>query len=292
MTMEAIMMGRYIQVEDGVKLFVQDLGEGIPVIFLHGWPANQLMFEYQFSRLPMNGYRCIGIDFRGFGKSDAPWDGYTYDRMADDVRAVIDELGLENAVLVGFSMGGAIAIRYMARHQGHGIAQLALMGAAAPVFVKRPDFDYGLMTADDFTENMIEATYEDRPKMLSTFGLEFTHSKKRAGMMMWLETLCLQASHHGTIKAAIALRDEDLRGDLSAVTVPTVIFQGMKDKICDPQFAQLLSEAITDARVVPFDHSGHAMMFDEMDKFNKELLLFLDQMAATNQIPRPASQNL
>ncbi|ANF94900.1 alpha/beta fold hydrolase [Paenibacillus bovis] len=284
-------MGKYIQVEDGVKLFVQDLGEGIPVIFLHGWPSNHLMFEYQFSRLPLDGYRCIGIDFRGFGKSDAPWEGYTYDRMADDLRAVIDELQIENAVLIGFSMGGAVAIRYMARHQGHEIAQLALMGAAAPVFTKRADFDHG-MDPDDVTSNLIEATYQDRPKMLGKFGLDFTHSKTKAGMMVWLESLCLQASHHGTIKAAIALRDEDLRGDLSAVTVPTVIFQGTKDKICDPDLAQLLSESITDARVVLFEHSGHAMMFDEMDKFNKELLLFLNQMAATNQIPRPASQNL
>ncbi|WP_411344370.1 alpha/beta fold hydrolase [Paenibacillus sp. WLX1005] len=285
-------MGKYVQVEDGVKIFVQDIGEGIPVIFLHGWPANHLMFEYQFSRLPLDGYRCIGIDFRGFGKSDAPWEGYTYDRMADDLRAVIDDLGIENAVLAGFSMGGAVAIRYMARHQGHGIAQLALMGAAAPVFVKRPDFDYGLMDADDLTADLIEATYEDRPKMLGQFGLKFTKSKTKAGMMVWLETLCYQASHHGTIKAAMALRDEDLRGDLSAINVPTVIFQGMKDKICDPQFAQLLSESITDARVVPFESSGHAMMFDEMEKFNEELLLFLNQMATTNQIPRPASRNM
>ena len=289
--MEAIRMGKYIQVEDGVKLFVQDLGEGIPVIFLHGWPSNHLMFEYQFSRLPLDGYRCIGIDFRGFGKSDAPWEGYTYDRMADDLRAVIDELQLENAVLVGFSMGGAVAIRYMARHQGHGIAQLALMGAAAPLFTKREDFDHG-MDPDTVTSHLIEATYKDRPKMLSKFSLDFTHSKTKAGMMVWLESLCLQASHHATIKAAIALRDEDLRGDLSAVTVPTVIFHGTKDKICPPDLAQLLSESITDAHVVLFEHSGHAMMFDEMDKFNKELLLFLNQMAAANQIPRPASQNL
>jgi non-heme chloroperoxidase len=65
------------------------------------------MFEYQFTELPKHGYRCIGIDLRGFGDSDKPWDGYNYDTMADDVKAVLDTLNIENAALVGFSMGGA-----------------------------------------------------------------------------------------------------------------------------------------------------------------------------------------
>ncbi|WP_323131813.1 alpha/beta hydrolase [Paenibacillus xylanilyticus] len=109
-------MGQYVQVEDKVKIYIEDIGQGVPVIFLHGWPANHLMFEYQYTLLASHGYRCIGMDIRGFGKSDAPWESYSYDRMADDLRAVIDELQLENAALVGFSMGGAIASRYMSRH--------------------------------------------------------------------------------------------------------------------------------------------------------------------------------
>jgi non-heme chloroperoxidase len=77
------------------------------------------MFEYQFTELPKHGYRCIGIDLRGFGDSDKPWNGYNYDTMADDVKVVLDTLNnIENATLVGFSMGGAISIRYMARHNG------------------------------------------------------------------------------------------------------------------------------------------------------------------------------
>lgn len=268
-------MGRYIQVEENVKIYVEDIGEGTPVIFLHGWPANHKMFEYQFSRLPANGYRCIGIDFRGFGKSDAPWESYSYDRLADDVRTVIDELGVTGATLFGFSMGGAVAIRYMARHNGHGIKSLVLAGAAAPVFTKRDDFDYG-MNPEEFTEQMIVAAFEDRPKMLTKLGLQFTKTKTKAGMMIWLQSLCLQASHHGTVKAALSLREEDLRSDLSKIKVPTVIFHGAKDKICEPNLAKLTSEAIAGSRLIMFEESGHAMMFDEQAKFNEELLLFLN----------------
>ena len=91
---------------------------------MHGWPVNYKMFEYQMNVLPNHGIRTIAMDFRGYGLSDKPSTGYDYDRMADDVRAVIDDLGLTDAILAGFSMGGAIAAHYMARHQGHGYPSL------------------------------------------------------------------------------------------------------------------------------------------------------------------------
>ena len=81
---------------------------GNPVGFI--WlPVNYNMFEYQFIELPKHGYRCIGIDLRGFEILTSLGDGYNYDTMADDVKVVLDTLNIENATLVGFSMGGAIS---------------------------------------------------------------------------------------------------------------------------------------------------------------------------------------
>jgi len=136
-------------VEPGVRVAVYDWNQQgkNAVFFIHGWPIDHNMFEYQFNILPQNGYRCISMDLRGFGKSDAPWTGYTYDRMADDVYEVIKTLNVPRLTLVGFSMGGAIAIRYMARHRGYKVSKLALWSAAAPSFTRRPDYPYG-MTAD------------------------------------------------------------------------------------------------------------------------------------------------
>jgi len=95
-----------IETTNGVKINVEDLGgTGKPVVFIHGWPVIHKMFEYQFTELPKHDYRCIGIDLRGFGDSDKPWNGYNYDAMADDVKAVLDTLKIENAALVGFSNG-------------------------------------------------------------------------------------------------------------------------------------------------------------------------------------------
>jgi len=135
-----------IRTTNGVNINVEDIGAGKPIVFIHGWPVNHKMFEYQFTELPKHGYRCIGIDLRGFGDSDKPWDGYNYNSMADDVKAVLDTLNLQNVTLVGFSMGGAIAIHYIARHQGSHISKLVLLGAAAPCFTKREDFHMVLIS--------------------------------------------------------------------------------------------------------------------------------------------------
>ena len=136
----------YIEVEPGVRIFVEDINPGgsKTVLWIHGWPLNHQTFEYQYDMLPRNGVRCVGIDLRGYGNSSKPWSGYGYDRMADDIRVVVDAMGLNNFTLAGHSMGGAIAIRYMARHNGYRVGRLALLAAAAPSFTQRPGYPYGM----------------------------------------------------------------------------------------------------------------------------------------------------
>ena len=117
-------MGYYVTVENNVNIFVEDLNpEGEKtILFLHGWPGSHKLFEYQFDQMPKHGFRCIGIDTRGFGDSDKPFSGYDYDTLADDVRQVVETLKLKNFTLLGHSTGGAIAIRYMGRYKGYGVS--------------------------------------------------------------------------------------------------------------------------------------------------------------------------
>jgi non-heme chloroperoxidase len=268
-------MGHFIEVEKGVKIFAEDIGEGQPVLFLHGWPVSHKMFEYQINELPEKGYRFIGIDLRGYGKSDRSKEGYDYDTMADDVRAVIDDLKLENVVLAGFSMGGPIAIRYMARHEGHKVSKLMLLAAAAPLFTQRADYPYGLSKEE--TDDIITNLLTDRPAMLAEFGKMFFESELSEEFKEWFHGLGLEASSYATIKSAEALRDEDGRSDLGKVNVPTAIFHGKKDQICPFEFTEAMSEGIQYSFVIPFENSGHGLFFDEKEKFNSELFRFLEQ---------------
>jgi non-heme chloroperoxidase len=249
----------YVEVQRNVKILVQDLNPDgkKPIVFIHGWPVNHKMFEYQFNVLPQYGFRCIGLDLRGFGGSDRPWEGYSYDRLADDVFKVIESLKVKAVTLVGFSMGGPIAIRYMARHSGYKVTKLVLLSAAAPSFTQHAGYPFGM--TKEAVNKLIAQTYQNRPQMLTDFGAMFFASKVTPSFMNWFQSLGLEASGHGTIKTAISLRDEDVGPDLQKIQVPTGIFHGVLDKICPFDFAVIQHQAIQGSKLYRFEHSGHGV---------------------------------
>ncbi len=267
-------MSHYIPVEPNVKLYVEDLNpEGKPIlVFLHGWPGSHELFEYQLDVLPALGFRCIGIDQRGFGKSDRPFHGYDYDRLSDDVRCVMEALQLEHVTLIGHSTGGAIAIRYMARHKGFGVSRLVLCAAAAPSLIMRPDFPYGL--PEQSVLDMIRNTYEDRPKMLMNFGDSFFYQYITEAFSRWFFSLGLQAAGWSTVAVEKTWINEVLFEDMKCIRVPTLILHGIHDKIILPPLGEIQQKLIRNSKLVLFRYSGHGLFYDEKEKFNEELCHF------------------
>ncbi len=265
-----------IQVEPEVYVYANDINPSSrkTILFLHGWPGNYKLFEYQYNRLCCLGYRCIGLDTRGFGNSDKPWGGYSYDRMADDVRCVIETLNLRDIVLCGHSTGGAIAIRYMARHKGWGVSKLVLCAAAAPSLIQRPDFPYGLKAED--IQKMIQATYADRPLMLRDFGSVFFHRKVSEPFSDWFFQLGLEAAPWSTIAVEKTWIKEVLFCDMDEIRVPTLILHGIHDQVCLYHLAVAQHCAIRNSVLIPFENSGHGLFYDEADKFNYELARFAE----------------
>ena len=263
----------YIQVESGVQLFVRDWGKGQPVIFLHGWPYSHEMFEYQFVELAQR-YRCIGIDLRGYGKSDKPWCDYSFDLMADDLKKVIEALGLTEITLLGFSMSGAICIRYMARHKSAYVTKLVLMSAAAPCLTKKPDFPQG-MDAKVF-DGFIEGIKSNRAHTIAELNQATFNRPISPELNNWFIQLGMAASPHATIMGAVALRDADLRVDLNKITVPTAIFHGEQDKTAPINItAEVNHREIKNSELIRFRNSGHNLFYDEKDKTNRELIGFI-----------------
>lgn len=259
-------MGYYVTVEPGIKLYVEDLNpEGSKtIVFLHGWPLSHKQFEYQFNILPFVGYRCIGIDWRGFGKSDKPISGYNFDRLADDIRAIVDKLKLENFTLVGHSTGGAIAIRYMSRHNGYGVSKLVLIDAAAPV-------GFSTETASEF----ITLALNDRPKMMREVEENFFFQYITNPFSQWFFEMGLEAAGWSTIEIIITLRDEELYADLPKILVPTLIVHGVHDKVIPISQAYELNRQIKNSQLVTFHYSGHGLFWEERDKFNELLMEFI-----------------
>lgn len=270
-------MGYYITVDGNVNIFVEDLNPECKktILFLHGWPGSHKLFEYQFDVFPQMGFRCIGLDTRGFGDSDKPFCGYNYDRLADDVKEVIDALGLEDIILAGHSTGGAIAIRYMARYQGYGVSKLALFAAAAPSLIKRPNFPYG---ADKETvTKIIDGTYADRPQMLADFGNIFFFQHITEPFSQWFFQLGLQAAGWATAAIANTWINEVLFSDCKMINVPTLIIHGIHDQVVPFDLGEVQNQLIKNSTLIPFEFSGHASFYDQKDEFNQTLAYFANK---------------
>ena len=298
----------YIEIENNIFLHIRDWGKGKTIVFLPGWPLGHEMFEYQFMQLPQRGYRCLGISMRGFGKSSKPWGEYSYDVFADDLQSVLDSLNLNNVTLVGFSMGGAIALHYMARHKGARIDNLVLCGAAAPCFTKRAGFPFGLETG--VVDSLIELCNSDRAKLNADFGSIFFKDNNAVTpqLLEWFQSLGMKASPHATAACLATLRDADLRGDIKSVKVPTVLFHGVHDRICPFELAETMTApaeamptggeamavgaeamsageeptagGVRGATLIRFENSGHALFYEERVKFNEELINFIEKKSA------------
>ncbi|MBO1002698.1 alpha/beta fold hydrolase [Pseudogracilibacillus auburnensis] len=259
-------MGYFVNVESGVNLYVEDLNpEGNKtIVFLHGWPLSHKQFEYQFDVLPAMGYRCIGIDWRGFGNSDKPFSGYTLDRLADDIRTVVGTLQLENFALVGHSTGGSIAIRYMSRYSGYGVSQLVLVAAAAPTGFSTETANRYLMQA-----------LNDRPKMMQEVIDGFFFQYITGPFSDWFFQMGMQAAGWSTAEIIVLLRDENLYEDLPKIVAPTLIIHGIHDKVIPFSQAEELNQIIPNSRLEPFKYSGHGTFWEERDKFNRLLTQFI-----------------
>jgi non-heme chloroperoxidase len=266
----------YIEVEKNVKLHVTDLGEGQPIVLIHGWPLSDAMYEYQYAYFIEKGYRVIGISLRGFGLSDKPGGKYDYDVFADDIKIVLDKLKIENATIGGFSMGGATVIHYVAKYNAAHVSKMALFGAAAPVWTKRADFNYGFWTKED-VNGLISLNNTNRPQLLANFGTIFSANETSvsAGLGVWLGTIQAQASPYAMAQGLQTLRDSDLRGDLKKINIPTLILHGKLDKICSYELAEQMHKSIKNSTLIPLEKSGHALFIEELEKFNTELYNFI-----------------
>ena len=265
----------YVQGSSKNKIAVYELNPKgkKTILFIHGWPLNHKIYEYQVNILPDLGFRTVSIDLRGFGNSDVTASGYEYEELAKDVHKVIQSLGVKNLILVGFSMGAAICIKYMNLFNEYKVSKLALLGAAAPSFIKRPDYPFGISEKE--INSIIRQCYHDRPKTVADFGEKLFATNVSDEMRLWFKNINFSSSGIATIETAKSLRNEDLRNDLSNIKVPTGIFHGKKDEICPYPFAEVLHDGIKNSKLYVFENSGHALFIDELEKFNREFISFI-----------------
>lgn len=266
-------MNHLIEVAPHVKLNVVDWGEGKPLVFIAGWPFDHRSYEYQFTQLSKK-YRCIGIDMRGYGFSDKPWGEYNYDIFAQDILKVLEKLNIKDALLIGHSTGGAIALHTAALDQKKHISKLMLVSAAAPMLIQTNDFPYGAKR--EVIESFVDACDKDRAKLLTTFGSMFFHTpdaiSPELGQWFWITGM--EASPWATVMVIKLWLKADLRPDMPKIKIPTIIAHARADKICPYNLALAMNKGIEGSELVTFEKSGHGLFYDEREKFNQLVMDF------------------
>jgi pimeloyl-ACP methyl ester carboxylesterase len=239
------------------------------------------MWEYQLNELPRHNLRVVAYDRRGFGRSSRPWDGYDYDTLADDLKAVLDELDLNNVTLVGFSMGGGEVARYMSRHGGARVTKVAFVGAVTPFLLKTEDNPTGV---DQSTfDEILAGLKKDRFDFLASFGKQFfgvgliSHPVSQA-TLDWAQTITSLASPKATEECAKAFGGTDFRHDLGSVSVPTLIIHGSDDQTVPLEASgEQTAKHLPNAEYIVYDGAPHGLFITEKDRLNQDLLTFIGQ---------------
>jgi pimeloyl-ACP methyl ester carboxylesterase len=262
----------YIEVEPSVKLHVQDVGSGRPVVLIAGFGMSHEVWDREVRELGA-AYRVVCIDLRGTGRSDKPLGDYGVPRLAADVETVLAALDLRDVTLVGWSFGGQISL-YLAAHAPERLAQLVLVCSNGVRGAARTDeFPFGA-PEDALYEALVRGEREDR--------IAARHKTIRSGfggepdpaVVDFLVRVQLQMPSW----TAVACYDSYLRSDLVAVvpsvTVPVLQIIGDRDVVATLDGARWLQERLSDGRLVTLAGCGHYPMFEAGTDFGAALLEF------------------
>jgi non-heme chloroperoxidase len=272
-----------------VKLFVHEVGQGKPVVFISGWPLSHEMWEYQFNELPKHGIRCIAYDRRGFGRSDKPWNGYDYDTLAADLKSVIDELDLNDVTLVGFSMGGGEVVRYLSTYGSDRISKAVLISSVVPYMLKTEDNPDGV--PQELFDGFVKDVEEDRPKFLTGFAKDFygntlLNNAVSDEILHWHSILALQASGRATTQCIRSFSATDFRNELSYLDIPVLIIHGESDKTVPIAVSSdRTSEMLPGAEYITYESAPHGLFITHKERLNENLIQFINQEVVTISNP-------
>ncbi len=269
------------QNNDPIDLYYEVQGSGKPVVLIHGWPLSGRAWEAQLPALVEAGYQVITYDRRGFGQSSKPWEGYDYDTLAADLKALMDTLDLNDTTLVGFSMGGGEVARYLGKYGSDRVSKAVLASAVPPYLYKADDNpDGGLEDAD--IQAFLDGVREDRIAFLNDFTKNFFTPKDgkllvSKPMRLYNRDIAAFASPKATYDCVKSFGYTDFREDLKAFDVPTLVIHGNADQVVPLEASgQRSHDMIADSQLYVVEGGPHGINVTHAEEFNEVLIDFLN----------------
>lgn len=263
-----------------INIYYKDWGSGQPIVFSHGWPLTADSWEAQMFFLAAQGFRCIAHDRRGHGRSSQTWDGNEMDTYADDLAALIEQLDLKDAVLIGFSTGGGEVTRYIGRHGAKRIAKVGLISAVPPLMVKTAANPIGLPLA--VFDGLRAGSLANRAQLYQDiasgpfFGFNRPGATPSQGIIdsFWLQGML--GGHKNTYDCIKAFSETDFTEDLKKFDVPTLIIHGDDDQIVPIEAAGKSSaKLVKNAELIVYPGAPHGITDTHKDQLNADLLAFI-----------------
>ena len=261
---------------NGVSLSVVDEGQGRPLVFLHGVMCSGRFFDGQVERLA-DGFRVVVPDMRGHGDSEKALAGHTVPTYARDLSTLLEALGVDRPVLIGWSMGAMVAYDYLREFGPQRVAGLVIVDQPPADFAWGGGYGFGLFTPEVLAE-AVEGIQTD----LAAVGHEWAELMLHAPTP---ETVSFFVGEFTKVPPAIAvsiLVDQtfrDYREFIPTIDVPTLVAFGGDDKATSPDAGRWIAERVPGARLEIFDGSSHAPFFEEPDAFARVLVEFVRGLA-------------
>jgi len=256
----------------GTPFEYDDVGNGIPLLMIHGFPLDRTVWRSQIEGL-QSVARVIAPDLRGFGHSgDAP-ETMPMDEYAADLKALLDALSLAQAVVCGLSMGGYIALAFLARFPG-AVKALILANTRAAADgdqAREARFASARKAYDDGVPSIAEALL---PKMLTEATLDH-----RPTLRTYVYAMMTRQPPGGV---AAALRGMAARPDRSewikSINIPTLIIAGSADTLIPPAESETMARAIAGSKLIVIPDAAHLSNIENPEAFNAAVRAFIRKL--------------
>lgn len=272
----------FFETKDNCKIHYEVVGEGEPIVLIHGWTCNTKYYQYQVPEFSKN-YKVITYDLRGHGESDKSPEATEFnmslDTFATDLYELIEYLNLKNVNLVGWSMGTSIILNYIELYGDENLKSICCIDMT-PKLLADDEWQLGQARVFNAFDNLgfMELVATNWSAACEAFipNLFAEGYDQNSEMFKWCMTEAKKNLPHCMLNMWIAMAVKDYRSVLPKIKVPAFLAYSENGLLYFPDHGKYMQENIKNSTLDLFPNCGHGLMFEDYNKFNRDYLEFLN----------------